>query len=60
MFFTAIILMGWVAKARMPVELSPKTDFPFVSVVTIYAGAGPQEIETLVSKPSVPRQTSRM
>lgn len=51
MFFTAIILMGWVAKARMPVELSPKTDFPYVSVVTIYAGAGPQEIETLVSKP---------
>lgn len=51
MFFTAIVLMGWVAKMRMPVELRPKTDFPFITIVTIYRGAGPQEIETLVSKP---------
>ncbi|MEI6915447.1 MAG: efflux RND transporter permease subunit, partial [Armatimonadota bacterium] len=51
MMFLAIVLMGWIARGKMPAELQPKVDFPFVSVVTTYAGAGPQEIETLVSKP---------
>lgn len=50
MFFAAIVVMGLVCFGRIPVERTPKVDLPFVSVVTLYPGAGPQEIETLVSK----------
>ncbi|MFZ1081377.1 MAG: efflux RND transporter permease subunit, partial [Candidatus Kryptoniota bacterium] len=35
----------------MGVDLLPKTDWPIVSVVTVYPGAGPREVETDVSKP---------
>lgn len=47
----AIIVLGLVAFSRMPVDLFPDVSFPIVTVNTIYKGAGPQEIETLVSKP---------
>lgn len=51
MLFLAIVLMGWIAHSRMPAEIQPKVDLPFISIVTTYTGAGPQEIETLISKP---------
>ena len=35
----------------MPVEFYPRVDIPVLTVVTIFPGAGPQEIETLVTKP---------
>ena len=51
MFVLALVIMGWQSRSKMPVELEPKVDFPFVTVVTAYPGAGPNEIETLISKP---------
>lgn len=51
MVVLALIILGMQARTRMPAELRPKIDFPFISIVTVYAGAGPQEIETLVSQP---------
>ncbi|MCC6483227.1 MAG: efflux RND transporter permease subunit [Armatimonadetes bacterium] len=51
MLFLAVVLMGWIARARMPAEMRPKVDLPFITIVTTYTGAGPQEIETLISKP---------
>ncbi len=36
---------------RLPVDQFPNVTFPFVAVTTIYPGAGPSEMETLVSKP---------
>lgn len=51
MFFAAIVLLGLVSRARMPAELRPKVDLPYITVVTQYSGAGPEEIETLVTKP---------
>lgn len=47
----ALIVLGFTARKKMQVELNPKVDIPYISVVTVYPGAGPQEIETLVSKP---------
>ncbi|MDR7606572.1 MAG: efflux RND transporter permease subunit, partial [Armatimonadota bacterium] len=54
-----LVLMGWLALgviglrllAGMPVELLPNIEFPVVSIVTVYPGAGPQEVESAVTKP---------
>jgi HAE1 family hydrophobic/amphiphilic exporter-1 len=51
MAFAALIVLGLQSLSLMPVELFPRIDVPFVTVVTIYPGAGPREIETLISKP---------
>ena len=51
MFVLALIVLGLQSRSKMPVELNPKIDFPYVTVLTTYAGAGPNEIETLVSEP---------
>lgn len=47
---TIMIAVGWLSMNRMGVDLFPDITFPFVTVTTIYPGAGPNEIETLISK----------
>lgn len=51
MFVLALVILGLRARSDMQAELYPKIDIPYVTVLTVYPGAGPQEIETLVSKP---------
>jgi HAE1 family hydrophobic/amphiphilic exporter-1 len=51
MFVLALIVLGYQAKNRMPQEYNPKMDAPVITVVTDYSGAGPNEIETLVTEP---------
>lgn len=51
MLICALIVLGSQALTRMPVERDPRVEFPFITVLTTYPGAGPGEIETLVSKP---------
>ncbi|GIV07081.1 MAG: multidrug ABC transporter [Fimbriimonadales bacterium] len=50
-FFVAIIVLGYYSLNRIPVELQPKVDFPVMTIVTVYPGASPDEVETLISKP---------
>lgn len=50
MVVSALIVLGLTSASRMNLELNPKVDFPFVSVTTAYPGAGPEEIETQVTK----------
>jgi HAE1 family hydrophobic/amphiphilic exporter-1 len=54
-FITCIILVmlavGWVSFKKLGVDLFPDVTFPVVTVNTPYPGAGPEEIETLVTKP---------
>ena len=47
----ALIVLGLTSLGRMPVDLYPDIEFPYVTVVASYPGAGPEEIETLVTKP---------
>jgi len=47
----AALLAGFMSYNSMRVELDPDISFPVVSVMTVYPGAGPNEIATLVSKP---------
>ena len=42
--------MGLYSWTKMGVDLFPKLDYPFVSVTTVYPGAGPEAVDTLVTK----------
>lgn len=47
----SILFAGYFSLQKLPVDLFPDVNFPIVTVTTVYPGAGPKEIETLVSKP---------
>lgn len=51
MFVLALIVMGFQSRSRMPAELNPRIDFPYITILTTYPGAGPNEMETLVTEP---------
>lgn len=51
MIVLCIILLGGVSLTRLSVDLLPEIKFPVAIVVTDYTGAGPQEVETVVTKP---------
>lgn len=46
-----VLLMGGVSLSRIPIDLYPNFEIPIVIVSTDYEGAGPQEVENLVTKP---------
>lgn len=46
-----IMVLGIFSFKKLPVDLFPDVTFPIVTVTTPYPGAGPKEIEILVSKP---------
>ncbi|NLC58728.1 MAG: efflux RND transporter permease subunit [Armatimonadetes bacterium] len=50
-FMAFFIVLGMRSRSEMNVDLNPKVDIPYVTVTTVYPGAGPEEVETLVSKP---------
>lgn len=47
----ALVVVGWASFKSMSVDLYPDVSIPVVTVQTVYPGAGPSEIETLVSRP---------
>jgi len=47
---TTLIVLGFYARSRMPLELTPNIDIPYIAVITTYRGAGPEEIETKITK----------
>lgn len=49
--FIALMVVGIFSLKKLPVELFPDVSFPVVTVTTVYPGAGPSEIESLISKP---------
>jgi HAE1 family hydrophobic/amphiphilic exporter-1 len=48
--FIAMLAVGWLSMRSLGVDLFPNITFPVVTVSVPYPGAGPKEIETLVSK----------
>ncbi|HEY0868033.1 MAG TPA: efflux RND transporter permease subunit, partial [Fimbriimonas sp.] len=50
MLMAAAFLMGTLAYRGMRLELNPDVNFPVVTVTTVYPGAGPEEINNLVSR----------
>jgi HAE1 family hydrophobic/amphiphilic exporter-1 len=50
MIFLGIALMGIISWTRIPQELFPSMEYPQITIVTKYEGAGPEEAEKLISK----------
>ena len=46
-----VVLLGLVSFMRLPVDLMPDTEFRSLTVRTDYGGVGPEEIETLITRP---------
>ena len=50
MIFIAVCLLGLISWVRIPQELFPSLEYPQITIVTRYEGAGPEEAENLISK----------
>lgn len=46
-----LIMFGIVSFTRMSVDLMPEMELPILAVVAPYDGAGPEEVEEMVTKP---------
>ncbi|MCJ7553011.1 MAG: efflux RND transporter permease subunit [Ignavibacteriaceae bacterium] len=44
------VIFGAIAFFGLNLDLQPDVEIPFVTIQTIYPGAGPKEVETLISK----------
>ncbi len=51
MLMCAAVLMGLISYRSMRVEQNPDVTFGVVTITTVYPGAGPDEINTLVTRP---------
>lgn len=46
-----VVIMGVVSLTRLPIDLLPEFEIPVVVVSTSYNGAGPREVEELITRP---------
>jgi HAE1 family hydrophobic/amphiphilic exporter-1 len=46
----SLLVLGVFSYFRLVVDLFPNVEFPFVTVTTIYPGAGPEEVESQISR----------
>jgi HAE1 family hydrophobic/amphiphilic exporter-1 len=51
MVIVSLMVLGAVSMTRLGIDLFPEVNFPFVNVSVVYPGAGPEEVETLVTRP---------
>ena len=51
MMILTIVVMGAAAYLRLGIDLMPNVEFPFVMIQTTLRGAGPEEMESSVTKP---------
>ncbi|MFB0554538.1 MAG: efflux RND transporter permease subunit [Phycisphaerae bacterium] len=51
MIFVAMIVLGLVSMSMLGLDLMPDIEIPAVSILTAYQGAGPEEVETLITEP---------
>lgn len=49
--FAVLTFMGVASYLNLPIELVPKFSPPIVTIITLYPGASPSEVENAVSKP---------
>lgn len=49
MFYIGIILLGVISYTKLAINLLPDLSFPKITVVTHYAGSGPEEIERFIT-----------
>lgn len=49
MFLLVFVIFGGLAYFGIPLNLMPELDIPYVTITTVYPGAGPKEVETQVT-----------
>jgi hydrophobic/amphiphilic exporter-1 (mainly G- bacteria), HAE1 family len=50
-FYVLLVLFGAIALTTLPMELQPGGDIPQITITTAYPGAGPAEVEDLITRP---------
>ncbi|HWQ51794.1 MAG TPA: efflux RND transporter permease subunit, partial [Terriglobales bacterium] len=50
MALVAVIVFGAVSLLKLPIDLLPNLELPYAIVMTSYSGAGPREVESLVTR----------
>src|SRR6056297_3430178 len=51
MLILLVVIMGVISLDRLNIDLLPNITFPGAAVITTYQGAGPEEVESMVTKP---------
>lgn len=51
MIVLGILALGFVSLKNLAIDLFPEIDLPVAAITTTYSGAGPQEVEQLVTRP---------
>jgi len=51
MVYLAGMVFGAIALSKMEVDLLPRVEHPELSIITLYPGASPREVESLVTRP---------
>jgi len=49
--FIIILILGYISYRGLPIDFFPNIDLPVVTVMTVYPGASPVDIEEQVTKP---------
>ncbi|MCX5702180.1 MAG: efflux RND transporter permease subunit [Candidatus Omnitrophica bacterium] len=50
MIFFAILVLGLFSLSRLPIDLMPEIEPPVISVITVYEGAGAEDVESKVTE----------
>ena len=51
MLVLMVLLLGYISFGRLTVDLYPEMDLPLMLINTSYSGAGPHEVENMVTRP---------
>jgi len=51
MFVAVFVFLGAFSYLSIPLDLFPNIEFPYITVTTVYPGAGPEEVETEITEP---------
>jgi len=51
MVIFAFVVIGLFSLLQLGIDIFPEVEFPFITIVTVYPGAGPEEVETLITRP---------
>jgi len=49
-FLLVFVIFGGLAYFTLNLNLEPEVEIPFITITTVYPGAGPKEVETLITK----------
>lgn len=51
MIFIAVVVLGFISLTKLSIDLYPDISYPMAVAITQYKGAGPAEVESMVSRP---------